>query len=46
MGNTPEIEELKQLVMQKYGRGETRTSPFVAGRNGGLTIINVIGDKK
>lgn len=34
------------LYLPYIDRGETRTSPFVAGRNGGLTIINVIGDKK
>ena len=28
MGNTPEIEELKQLVMQKYGRGLNTTTDF------------------
>lgn len=28
MGNTPEIEELKQLIMQKYGRGLNTTTDF------------------
>jgi len=33
------------LFLPYIERGETRTAPFVAGRNGGLTVMNVIDDK-
>ena len=34
------------LYLPYIERPEGRTAPFVAGRNGGLTIINVISNKK
>ena len=34
------------LYLPYIERDGERTSPFVAGRNGGLTIVNVIGEKK
>lgn len=33
------------LYLPFIERDGCRTAPFVAGRNGGLTIINVIRDK-
>lgn len=42
----PVSDEEQPLYLPYIERPDGRTAPFVAGRNGGLTIINVINIEK